>query len=535
MAFIVTCLPARGRAHRTAATAATATATATATAITTAAVAAVGGLPRRGCGVLPRRRALPRRGGWRPPSAAPRLRRPSGSGAVVAVAADPPGHPAGGGLDAGGDGGGGGGLHGGGGVPASDEPPLSRRPSTAHITVQLGGVSLTLPGRVWLAAVPALWSTFIVSTKLLVTAPVALPPALFNAARLCLSATVCVPFIVREVRRGWKASAAGGCAAAAAAPGGGLDFLVPGVELGTWMFLANTAQMVGLRTTTASRAAFLVQLESVLVPLASAALGLTPLTATALVSSAVTVAGVAVLSSDCGGGAAAAAAAAGRGGRVAAAAVSLSVGDGLEVLAAVLLTAYVLRTSHHARRVRRAMPLVAVKIVTQAVLALGWAAVSRGVPALLAAARAAVSAAAAAAAGRWTPPTVASAVAAAMRGWVMPPGVTPGVVALNIGLVVWSGLFVSATTTWLQTAGQRVVPASEAAIIYATQPLWASLLAAVVLGESFGGRGVLGGLLILVGVVLAGRGRRPSVVAVEPGGDAGGGAATASTAPTLAP
>ncbi|KAK1862184.1 hypothetical protein I4F81_004759 [Pyropia yezoensis] len=144
------------------------------------------------------------------------------------------------------------------------------------------------------------------------------------------------------------------------------------------MFLANTAQMVGLRTTTASRAAFLVQLESVLVPLASAALGLTPLTATALVSSAVTVAGVA-------------------------------------------------------------------------------------------------------------------------------------------------------------TAGQRVVPASEAAIIYATQPLWASLLAAVVLGESFEGRGVLGGLLILVGVVLAGRGRRPSVVAVEPGEDAGGGAATASTAPTLAP
>ncbi|GAB0494910.1 hypothetical protein MMPV_006207 [Pyropia vietnamensis] len=387
----------------------------------------------------------------------------------------------------------------------------------ACITVRLGGVSLSLPGRVWLAAVPALWSTFIVSTKLLVSAPVALPPSLFNAARLCLSAAVCVPFIVREVRRGWKET---GGVPAATAPGGGLDFLVPGVELGAWMFLANTAQMVGLRTTTASRAAFLVQLESVLVPLAAAALGVAPLTATAVVSSVVTVAGVAVLSSDRGGCARAAAAAAAvrGGGRVA----SLSVGDGLEVLAAMLLTAYVLRTSHHARRVRRAMPLVAVKIVTQAVLALGWAAVSRGIPVLLAAAR-----------------TIATTrtAAVASRGWaVMPAGITPGVVALNVGLVVWSGLFVSATTTWLQTAGQRVVPASEAAIIYATQPLWASAFAAVVLGESFGWRGVLGGLLILVGVVLAGR-RPPTMGASEKEGDGMGQgmAAPAPTVPTVAP
>lgn len=439
---------------------------------------------------------------------------------VVAVAADPPGHSTGGSLDArndGDDGGGGGGAAGvtvsGGSAPLPQHPP-------ARITVQLGSVSLSLPGRVWLAAVPALWSTFIVSTKLLVSAPVALPPSLFNAARLCLSAAVCVPFIVREVRRGWKES---GGVTAATAPGGGLDFLVPGVELGAWMFLANTAQMVGLRTTTASRAAFLVQLESVLVPLAAAALGVAPLTTAAVVSSVVTVAGVAVLSSDRGGGApaataAAAAAAVRGGGRVA----SLSVGDGLEVLAAVLLTAYVLRTSHHARRVRRAMPLVAVKIVTQAVLALGWAAVSRGVPALIAAAR-----------------TVATTrtAAVASRGWaVMPAGVTPGVVALNVGLVVWSGLFVSATTTWLQTAGQRVVPASEAAIIYATQPLWASAFAAAVLGESFGWRGVAGGLLILVGVVLAGR--RPPAVGVpgkEGEGRGKGRAAPAPTAPTVAP
>lgn len=144
--------------------------------------------------------------------------------------------------------------------------------------------------------------------------------------------------------------------------------------------------------------------------------------------------------------------------------------------------------------------------------------------------------------GLWRDPSPTAAAAAATAAaaasrWALPAGLTPGVVALNVGLVVWSGLFVSATTTWLQTAGQRVVPASEAAIIYATQPLWASLFAAAVLGESFGGRGIAGGLLILVGVVLAGR--RPPAVGVAPEGEGGerggGGKPAAPTAPTVAP
>lgn len=67
-----------------------------------AAAAAVGAPPRRG-GALPRRRALARRGPYRP-AAPSRSSRPGGT--VVAVAADPPGHPAGGGVDAIGGGGG---------------------------------------------------------------------------------------------------------------------------------------------------------------------------------------------------------------------------------------------------------------------------------------------------------------------------------------------------------------------------------------------------------------------------------------------
>jgi len=72
------------------------------------------------------------------------------------------------------------------------------------------------------------------------------------------------------------------------------------------------------------------------------------------------------------------------------------------------------------------------------------------------------------------------------------------------------------------------VPASDAAILYATQPLWAMLAAAVVLGESFGVRGATGGVLVLVGVLLAVS--RPAAEAVR-GGKGGGGAPPRPTAP----
>lgn len=127
--------------------------------------------------------------------------------------------------------------------------------------------------------------------------------------------------------------------------------------------------------------------------------------------------------------------------------------------------------------------------------------------------------------------TTAAAAAATAR-WAIPAGITPGMVALNMGLVVWSGLFVSSSTTFLQTIGQRVVPAADAALIYATQPLWASLWAAALLGESFGGRGVLGGLLILGGVV--GAGRRHGRSAARQGTEEGG-VAPAPSSPPVAP
>jgi len=271
------------------------------------------------------------------------------------------------------------------------------------------------------------------------------------------------------------------------------------MELACWVTLANTLQIMGLRTTSASRAAFFVQLESIFVPLVSAGLGLAPASAVVLGSSALSVAGVAVLASDSIGKSHAASAA----GAAAAAAsgLSFSIGDGLEVLCAVVLSVYVLRTKHHVKRVARTTPLVAVKVVTQAVLATCWALVRNGLPWL--AARLQAPAGAASGGGTAAAATAAAAAASGGAWWALPAGVTTSMVAVNVGLVLWAGVLVSATTSWMQAAGQRVVSASDAAILFATKPLWATACAAVVLGESFGRRGVVGGIMVLTGVLLA--------------------------------
>ena len=78
-------------------------------------------------------------------------------------------------------------------------------------------------------------------------------------------------------------------------------------------------------------------------------------------------------------------------------------------------------------------------------------------------------------------------------------------IAVNVAVVSWTGLFSSAVSGWAQTKGQQVVPASEAVVIFPTQPLWASTLAALLLGESFGPKGFAGGALIVVATLIASR------------------------------
>jgi drug/metabolite transporter (DMT)-like permease len=69
--------------------------------------------------------------------------------------------------------------------------------------------------------------------------------------------------------------------------------------------------------------------------------------------------------------------------------------------------------------------------------------------------------------------------------------------------VLYLGTIGSVGCFLAQTWAQRHMSATHAAIIFALEPVVAALLAAHYLGERLGGRGIVGGLLVLAGIVVS--------------------------------
>lgn len=128
----------------------------------------------------------------------------------------------------------------------------------------------------------------------------------------------------------------------------------------------------------------------------------------------------------------------------------LNVGDLWTLLTAFTYALYIVRLEVHAKAFP-SLPLTAVQIFGTALLALPWA-LWEGV--------------------RWE--------------------------GIPWGAVLYLGVVATALTTWLQTWGQRYVPAPQAAILYTLEPVWATLFAFAVLGERLGFLGGLGAFLVVL-------------------------------------
>ncbi len=87
--------------------------------------------------------------------------------------------------------------------------------------------------------------------------------------------------------------------------------------------------------------------------------------------------------------------------------------------------------------------------------------------------------------------------------WVLWEG--PALHGVPWGAVLYLGVVATALTTWLQTWGQRYVPAPQAAVLYTLEPVWATLFAFLLLGERLGPSGALGALLVVLATLLATR------------------------------
>ncbi|KAJ1459459.1 hypothetical protein M885DRAFT_511434 [Pelagophyceae sp. CCMP2097] len=225
-----------------------------------------------------------------------------------------------------------------------------------------------------------------------------------------------------------------------------------GAELGLLAFCGFACQAVGLETTTATRSAFLLYLNVKLVPLCLWGLeGVRP-TPAVLASAFTALAGTALLVADASPGGAP---------------LGLCVGDAWSVAAALASALFIVRLG---------------KLGTSDVSAAGLTAASAWTTAALAAA--------------WYGATAWSADDFSWTADFVAPQVSTNFIlaALYLGAVP------SALCGYLQTLAQRQVPASRAAIIYATDPLWAALFASAFLGEALGPRGFAGAGLIAAAV-----------------------------------
>jgi drug/metabolite transporter (DMT)-like permease len=209
-----------------------------------------------------------------------------------------------------------------------------------------------------------------------------------------------------------------------------------GCELGVWSFLGFALQTVGLETTTATRSAFLLYLNVKFVPLLELVNGKTLPRGTWL-SAFAALSGTLLLAADSDtiNG-------------------SWAPGDSLSVLAALASACFIIRLEPASQKASSPEGLASATALATSLLAFlaFWQTGSFDAP---------------------VPPPPEVLVAA-----------------------VYLGLIPSALCGYLQTIAQKTVPPSSAAVVYATDPLWAAFFAYFALHERLGPAGLAGAALI---------------------------------------
>ena len=208
-----------------------------------------------------------------------------------------------------------------------------------------------------------------------------------------------------------------------------------GAELGVWSFLGFALQTVGLETTTATRSAFLLYLNVKFVPLLELVNGKTLPRGTWL-SAFAALSGTLLLAADSDtiNG-------------------SWAPGDTLSVLAALASACFIIRLEPASQKASSPEGLASATALSTSVLAF---------------------------LAFWQTETVSI---------TLPPSEV-------LVAAVYLGLIPSALCGYLQTVAQKTVPPSSAAVVYATDPLWAAFFAYFALNERLGPAGLSGAALI---------------------------------------
>jgi len=222
-----------------------------------------------------------------------------------------------------------------------------------------------------------------------------------------------------------------------------------GAILGLLLFFCFVFQVEGLALTSSNRNAFICGLNVLVVPLLGVLAGRLP-EGRIVLALIMSIGGLAALCWDGG---------------------AWGTGDSLALMSALCFGVYIKVMEVRTRRATRLLSVTAAQIGTVAVCALVW---------LL---------------GREVPTE-----AAARGAWL-------GERIIKIGQHGWNfaylGVVATAAIISLQTWGQSRTTANEAAVVYAFEPAAAAFFGYLWLGEAMTGRGWLGGLLLISGMIVS--------------------------------
>ncbi|MEA5449626.1 DMT family transporter [Leptolyngbya sp. CCNP1308] len=266
-------------------------------------------------------------------------------------------------------------------------------------------------GTVLLLLITVIWGT---SFPVLKDTLGSVHPAVLIAVRYSIAAIALLPWLRRVSRQ----------------------LLRDGALLGAILFAETACALTGLDTISASRSAFIIGLNVIVVPFLGVLMG-KQLSRRVLAAAGLAAMGMGAMSWDGGG---------------------LSLGDALTLASAVGIAVYIVLLGAIAPR-HPSLSLAAVQI---------WTVVGLGAI------------------------------------WALPEVLHQGLgVSDRIPELVYLGLVVTIGPLWGQAAGQRWVPAHEAALLYTLEPVFATGFSIVLLGEGLNLNGAIGAACILAATVVS--------------------------------
>jgi drug/metabolite transporter (DMT)-like permease len=253
-----------------------------------------------------------------------------------------------------------------------------------------------------------------------------------------------------------------------------------GLELGMWLFLGSTIQIVGIQSTTAIKSAIIVQLTTVIVPiLESLLVTKKPVSQRLWVSCILALVGVIICSFD-GAILTAGTSDLNSVAQMLSSNLQLNTGDFLVGLSAFFYSMHVVRLGKFAidaDPVKLAQMKSFTGFTATIVLILGICLF-----------------------GGDSMNNFQTFVD--YLGSTLPAAATTGQYYVALA-VLWNGFFATALATWAMSLGQKSVSSTLANILYSSQPIWAAIFALALLGETVSTTNFIGSSVLLAAILIS--------------------------------